>query len=254
MKTFKILLFNTGYCLGLNGSTQDYLKYFYRYLFCPKRIQKKILENIDQLLDEENPDLCLFLELHKESKLFRRFNHLHFLLDEKYRHFHMTNKYAQNGFLRRLPVLRRKSNGFLAKRHVPFRTHYFRAGRKKLIYELSLPEKISLFMTHFSLQRSTREKQFHQLRSIIGDRKRVIVCGDFNIASGYKELQPLLDGSNLQIVTSNTQGEKTFPSADPQKAFDLFLCSANLPISSCKVLEHILLSDHLPVMVELDFS
>lgn len=248
MKRFKILLLNTGYCVGVDGSPNQYLRYCYRYLFCSRRIQREVIRDIDSLITDENPDLCCFIELHKESKILRRFNQMQALLDEEYRFYHMANKYGERGLLSHSPVLRRNSNGFMAKKALSFRRHYFRSGRKKLVYEILLDHDVHLFMAHFSLKKKARERQFDQLKNLIQGKKRVIICGDFNIFHGYEELKPLLETGDLQVMNSSEQ--KTFPSCYPKKHLDLFICSKDIKITDFKVLRDICISDHLPVVME----
>ncbi|MBI2463597.1 endonuclease/exonuclease/phosphatase family protein [Candidatus Peregrinibacteria bacterium] len=248
MKRFKILLLNTGYCVGVNGSRSQYVRYCYRYLFCSRRIQRQVIHDIDSLIAKENPDLCCFIELHKESNILRRFNQLQALLDKEYRFYHMANKYGERGILSRAPVFRQNTNGFMAKKELFFRRHYFRSGRKKLLYEIILENDIHLFMAHFSLKKEVRERQFVQLKNLIQGKKRIIICGDFNIFHGYEELKPLLETGNLEVMNSSDQ--KTFPSCHPKRYFDLFICSKDIKITNFKVLRHICVSDHLPVIME----
>lgn len=252
MHRFKVLLLNTGYCVGLNGSPKQYLRYFHRYFFCPRRIQQRVLASIDTLIAEIKPDLCCFMELHRESKLLRRFNQLHRLINETYRYFHIANKYCETRILGRLPFFRRKSNGFLAKHPLPYRTHFFSRGGKRLIYEIILENSIHLFMAHFSLHREIRRKQFEEMAELVKSKKRVIVCGDFNIFRGFHELKPLLEAGNLKIV--NQKNHATFPSCNPKKHLDLFLCSPDVPVTDVRVLKNVHISDHLPVVLEFSIS
>jgi endonuclease/exonuclease/phosphatase family metal-dependent hydrolase len=104
-------------------------------------------------------------------------------------------------------------------------------------------------MTHFSLSKRIRHKQFAELEELIRKRKRVILCGDFNVFSGPEELYHLLGQCNLRIV--NQPKDFTFPTCKPRKALDLFLCSHDVRIMDIRVLDTVTASDHLPVILEV---
>ena len=234
----KILLLNLGYCTGLNGSLQHYFLRFYRYLYTPRNIQNGILQKLRNIIAREQPDLCCLLEITKPQ--------MKTLLNKQYRYPMLENKYGKKSMLYYLPVFRKKCNGFLARKGVPFKRYFFRHGTKKLVYAISLPNNLTVVMAHFSLIRSTREKQFKEVKQLITGKKKAIVCGDFNIFDGLEEVAPLLEQTNMRIM----QTDVTFPAYKPKRALDLFICSKNLK-TSCTVLND-QLSDHLPVVLEVE--
>ncbi|MBW3001667.1 endonuclease/exonuclease/phosphatase family protein [Candidatus Woesearchaeota archaeon] len=236
MAKLKILLFNMGYGLGLDGSKKDYALKWYRYLHCPNSVKENVLKGIKQLIKSKNPDLCCLIEI--EGAHADYFNK-----DQPY--YDITNKYGSKSVLSRLPAFRTKSNAVFSKKKLPIKRHYFKNGTKKLIYEVSLPKGITLLMTHFSLAKNTRKKQFAEIMKLIKDK--TILCGDFNIFAGLQEIEPLLKKANLKII--NKTG--TFPAHNPKKALDLFLCTKNIKVKSCKTINK-KLSDHLPVLLEIN--
>ena len=237
MVSFKILLFNMGYGLGLDGSIKDYATKWYRYLYCPEITRKNILKKTKKLITAIKPDICCLIEI--EGPHADYFNK-----DQPY--YDITNKYGSKSILSKLPVFNNKSNAVFSKKKYKIKKRFMKNGTKKLLYEVLLPKNITLFMTHFSLSKNTRKKQFKEIKNMIKNKKKVILCGDFNIFSGFKELEPLLSGTDLVIVGKNS----TFPACSPKKVFDLFLCSKNIQVKNYKVINK-RLSDHLPALLEL---
>ncbi|HVW66844.1 MAG TPA: endonuclease/exonuclease/phosphatase family protein [Candidatus Peribacteraceae bacterium] len=236
----KILLYNIGYCSGLTGKKTQYVTEFNRYLHTPARIYQNIEQSIAQMVSREKPDLCCFLEVHKD-----------FDLGEAAKAFHrrvIDNKYGLKSWLRKIPFFRYNCNAFFARKKLPYRKKFFGEGTKKLIYDIDLGHNLSLIVSHFSLSKRTRKKQFEELKQMVRNKMRVIVCGDFNIFDGEGELHDLVKSCNLRIV--NARG-RTFPTVKPQKHFDLFLCSKDVPVKGWKVLKDCKVSDHLPVMLEV---
>ncbi len=237
---FRILLFNVGYATALDGSVRNYFLRFYRYLYTPREIIRRVRRAIYHLLQKEQPDVCCFVEIHKKHGCMP---HPHI-----YTSSDVSNKYGLHSILRRLPFFRDNCNGFFAKGDLPFRKIYFKSGTKKLIYEILLRDDLSLFLMHFSLDRRLRQKQFNELKQIVKSRPNVILCGDFNIFRGRKEIENLARECNLQIV--NSPSEATFPAVNPKMTLDLFLCPRGLQ-AHARVIPGIQASDHLPVLLEM---
>lgn len=241
---FRILLYNVGYETALDGSLRQYLLHFHRYFYTPRTVIRRVRKAIYGLLEREKPDVACFVELHGKK---RSLPHPH-----AYSCSDVEAKYGLPRGLRRLPFFRDNCNGFMAREHLPFEKRYFRRGAKKLIYEIKLRDNLSLILVHFSVHRRVRRSQCRELQEFIGTRKKVILCGDFNIFRGPEELQALADACDLRIV--NTPGDATFPSAHPRKALDLFLCPREMANARATVLERVHASDHLPVLLEMDVA
>jgi len=237
----KILLYNVGYLAGLDGSFKDYLLHFLRYFYTPKRVWKSVLQSVDQLIQAENPDVCCFTEVRKASK------YIHKLCDYSFHDF--ENKYGLHSFLRHLPYFRKNCIGFFSHTNLPYQKHFFRKGMKKLVYEIKLSGDVSLLLAHLALRKKARKRQLKELKELIKEREKVILCGDFNIFNGIEELEEILEECCLKVV--NTLRDLTFPSVYPQKALDLFLCSEGIDITGFKVLHPVAVSDHLPVLLEV---
>lgn len=249
MKPFKILLFNLCYCLGLTGSVSNYSLRSYRFIYCSKNIQKAVIEKIKSIIKKQNPDLCCFIEIHQGSKFLNRLNQFEILTPQNYKFHDIDSKYGKTVKSLPLPHFKKQSNAFIAKQNLVFKKHFFRRGIKKLIYEIQLNPQTHLFMTHFALNKRTRKKQLKELGDLIGTKERVILCGDFNIKK-YDELTDLLQNNNLKIV--NRLRDKTFPSHKPKRLLDLFLCSRDIKVRKFRVLKNVKISDHLPVLIEIE--
>ena len=79
----------------------------------------------------------------------------------------------------------------------------------------------------------------------------VIICGDFNIMGGIGEARTLLENSDLVLM--NGAGDKTYPTYAPRFFLDLIICSKSIASRSrLRVLKDCKLSDHLPVVFEID--
>ena len=237
----RILFFNVGYCTGLDGGMNDYLLHFARYIHTSRKTLAHVLEGIEHLLAEEQPDVCCFLEIHRKTGLLERL--------EAYPFSDIANKYGLHGILRKFPFFRDNCNAVLARANVHLQKHYLRTGRKKLVYEASLPNGATLFVSHLSLMHHTRKKQLEQLTRLIKCRKRVMLCGDFNAFQGREELRTLTEECGLRIVNPVRTG--TFPTHSPRMALDLFLCSPDVDVEHVRILSDVRLSDHLPVVVDV---
>lgn len=249
MKTFRILLFNLCYCLALTGSIANYSLRSYRFLYCSKKIQKNVLDKIKAVIKKTNPDLCCFVEIDQGCKFSNRLNQIEELKNPLYPFYNIENKYGKLGKFVPLPYFKKQSNGFIAKQNFAFKKHYFRKGTKKLLYEIQLAPDTYLFMTHFSLNKRIRKKQFKDIQNLIKNKNKVIICGDFNIKNA-DELNNLMTENKLKLV--NRLRDKTFPSHKPKRLLDLFLCSKNMKIKKFRVLRDVKVSDHLPVLLEIE--
>ncbi len=239
-RPLRILLYNVGYATALDGSMRNYVLKSYRYLYTPRRIIRKVRRALYTMLTDEQPDVCCFVEVHRKKAFVPR--------KSDYHGFHISNKYGRRGVLRHLPFFRDNCNGFVAREDLSSERLYFKNGTKKLVYRIDLQDGIKLFLVHFSLNRRTRQKQCVELSEMLTGHKRVVVCGDFNVFKGNRELESLASVSSLQIVNA---GQATFPAVNPSRSLDLFLCSKDLGTVTARVLNDVQVSDHLPVMLEV---
>lgn len=224
---YRILMSNLGYAKGIGGSLREHVSSAGRHLYCSLPAQRKVLDAFKAVIVRENPDLCCLIEIDRGSFQSAYLNQLSSLIDDEYHFYDIADKYGENNPIGRLPMHRGKSNGFIARDVLAFERLYFTHGSKRLIYHITLPDGKALFFSHFSLKRNVREKQFMELRKLIrGKRDDVIILGDFNIFSGFDELKPLLEDTNLRII--NDPDTPTFRFHRYQAALDLCICSQNI--------------------------
>ncbi|OGJ59748.1 hypothetical protein A2881_00555 [Candidatus Peribacteria bacterium RIFCSPHIGHO2_01_FULL_55_13] len=239
MHTHRILLLNLGYETGLDGSWRQYLLDSWRYVHTPERVQSRVREEFQSLIQSVQPDICCVLEMHHDPMLLKTFAAYHCK--------HVDPKYGNTSVLRRLPFFRDNCNGVFALDRLPCTVRQFRHGTKKLLYDVNVKNEFSLLIGHYSLHASVRQQQFEEIAALVKDRKRAIVCGDFNDFGGSKELNSLIKHSNLRLV--RPAHNKTFPACHPRKPLDLFLCSGDIVDVHAEVMTNTHLSDHLPVLL-----
>lgn len=246
---YRIMLSNVGYARGIDGSLRSHVRHSYRYLYCPRRVQRRAIDQLKALIHEEDPDLCCLIEIDKGSVNTAFFNQMSVLVGPTYAWHDIENKYGSTSLLRRLPVSSGKCNGFLSKRSLDYEKIYFTVGTKRLIYKIKLAPGLTVFFAHFSLRRAVRREQFQELRRVIDDTEgNVIVLGDFNIFDGHQELAPLLEQGDLELVSDPTA--PTFVFSGNTMALDLCFCSKALAAGSNVRVRHQEYSDHFAVILE----
>lgn len=246
----KILFSNIGYAKGIDGTLWQHFCRFNRHFYCSIPLQQQVLGQLKHIIQQEQPDLCCFVEIDEGSFQSARFNQMQALMDDSY-HFHdMADKYGINNMLSRVPFHKGKNNGFMAKSVLPFERLYFDFGSKRLLYKVILPGDIHVFFGHFSLNRKNRLRQFQVLNRLARECPgQVVVLADFNIMNGFSELAPVLEGTDLQIL--NNEHEHTFTFHKRQLALDVCLCSKSLGDRvNLKIIPQPF-SDHAALLIEI---
>lgn len=227
MTTTKVLMGNLGYLRGINGELLHHMRYAYRHLYCPPSVQEACIRQVVNIMEQEQPDICCFVEIDKGSADVRNFNQLEALVSTNYPFFDIENKYGPLSRLRHLPLTRGKSNGFVAKRELPYEKIFFTHGTKRLIYKISVEPHVTLFFAHFSLKKAVRYHQLLQVRQILAQTPgEIIVLGDFNIHSGFGELAPLMHENHLMLM--NQEDVPTFRFHTRRLPLDLCICSRGI--------------------------
>ncbi len=244
---FKILMSNLGYMRGINGCLDHHIRYAHRSLYCPVNVQQACLEQLKNIIEIEQPDLCCFVEIEKGNA--KRWNQLSALVNENYAFYDIENKYGQASLLRKLPITSSKSNGFVARHKLEYEKIYFTHGTKRLMYKIHLPFA-TLFFSHFSLKAAVRQMQLLQTRKLIEETPGgVILLGDFNIHAGFKELTPLLQGQPLHVM--NREEEPTFTLHKFRRTLDLCICSPDIAAKSSLRIIPQPFSDHAALLLSV---
>lgn len=246
----KILFSNLGYLRDINGTLWHHISRITRNVYCPLPSQISAMEQFKTILKAEQPDLCCIVEIDRGSFSSAYYNQIQALMDDDYRFVDVADKYGEGNPIGRMPLHKGKSNAFLSKADLPFQKLYFTHGSKRLIYRVELPDNITLYFAHFSLNKKVRAKQFEEINSIVKTHdSEVIILADFNIMQGFGELTPLLTGTNLKVL--NREDEFTFRFHKRHLTLDLCICSETLTQrTNLKVIPQPF-SDHAALLLEL---
>ena len=224
---------------------------FWRLLFRPKGLDLKIVDALNKL----NPDLVGLVEVDTGSLRARR-NDIEFF-EEKLgmKSSAGSVKYAFERWkkiFKVIPLLRFQGNAIISKSKLSeVNFHVLKKGLKNVLIEATVhcPKKITMFLVHLPLGGKARREQIEEIITIVNKVKTpVVLMGDFNIFNGIKEIQKLIEQTNLVY---DFDGKPTFPSYQPKKRLDYVFASKNIKIKNYKVLDFPF-SDHLPLMVDFE--
>lgn len=247
---YKVLFSNVGYAKGIDGSLGHHIRFFGRHFYSGTSVQQQVLSQLKAIITQEDPDLCCFVEIDSGSLHSARFNQIDALVDESYAFHNVAGKYGEESWLSRALFHKGKSNGFLSKTQLDFNHLYFRNGSKRLIYHVRLPDQISLFFAHFSLDWKVRKLQMEELRAFLAETPgEVIILADFNIWRGFGELAPLLEDESLMVL--NKEDEPTFMFHKRKAALDLCLVSKSLADKAKLTIVPQPYSDHAAILLEI---
>lgn len=247
---FKILLSNLGYARGINGHISHHARYWHRHLYCSPSVQLDTLNQLNVLIARENPDVCCFVEIDRGSFTSAGFDQFAALYNANYPYIHLENKYGPDSPLRSFFLTRGKSNGFMSRWNFPFETLYFDQGIKRLIHKITLSPLLTLFFTHLSLNRFTRQAQMQEIGEILKQTPgESVLLGDFNVMQGFRELHPLLKQTGLVLL--NQAHIPTFRFHKRSLVLDLCLCTPKVALKShLKVIPQAY-SDHAALILEI---
>lgn len=208
------------------------------------------LDRIAGFLRELEPDVVGLIEVDHGSYRTGGKNQVE-QLARALGHYHSHSvKYGKESFWRRVPVLKKQGNAFLARDRIRNETfHYFERGMKRLVIELEL-EHIVVYLVHLSLGARARHHQLGALYTLVRNTsKPCIVAGDFNMLWGEREIELFLAATGLK--NANTRNLPTFPSRQPRRHLDFVLHSKEIEVKDFQV-PRVTFSDHLPVLVDLN--
>jgi len=235
----RFVLYNIRYGTGLKA--RDYV-----------RFSTRNLERIAAFLRGEEPDLIGLIEVDLGSYRSGGKNQAQ-LLAESLGHFHShAVKYEERSFWRRLPVLGKQGNAFLARDRIRNETfHFFEQGMKRLVIELEL-DHVVVYLVHLALGSRARHQQLGALYSLVKQtQKPVVVAGDFNALWGEQEIDLFLAATGLQ--NANKARLPTYPSGNPHRHLDFILHGPQIVVREFRV-PQVPFSDHLPLVLDFDIA
>ncbi|MDZ7731463.1 MAG: endonuclease/exonuclease/phosphatase family protein [Natrialbaceae archaeon] len=251
----KLLSCNAGYLLGYETMLGGYLPSPVGALVGDPAVEEASLERLVDIITTETPDVVTLLEVDRGSYRTATEGQVAAITDAlndqgvDYEPL-MANKYG-DGVVGSLPFFGQLGNAVLTRTDRPIRTHYLSAGRKRLVFEIDLPDA-TCFAVHLSLGARTRRRQFAELADLIAETSGdVIVTGDFNTFDGTGPLEKFADETGLE---RRCPGESVpeRPLDDyliDSRYLDQFFCSPSLPVDRCQALD-VQLSDHRPIVLE----
>lgn len=250
ISAIRILFSNLGYARGINGALKHHLLYAHRNFYCTATAQNKVLQQLKALLTHENPDLCCFVEIDQGSFSSGGLNQLTTLVNQQYAHAHIANKYSPSSRLSTFFLTKGKSNAYLSKQNYPHQLLYFSHGYKRLIYRIQVEPRLTLFFAHFSLNKLVRAQQLRDMKILMrAETEEVILFGDFNILTGFSELDVLLQ--DTPYVLLNRPDQPTFTFHRKRLVLDLCICSPGIASRAALKIIPQPYSDHAALLLEL---
>lgn len=234
----RVLLWNLNYCSGLTGTPSCYVFGAFRYLSTSCTVQKRIEDAVLALIAQEQPDVCFFLEVHKNTPLFGGL--------PQFPVCRTDNKYGPGSMFSVLPFFSRNTNVALTTGGI-CRAHFLPCGMKRLVHTVEFPNGYTLLACHLSLRRHSRQAQLQALAKIVAGKPQTILCGDFNIRCGIREFDAFVAATEFRL---SLPPGPTFPAIRPLCTLDLFLHSPDVVVRQCRIPFAGLISDHLPVLLE----
>lgn len=258
---YRILFSNIGYARGIDGSLWQHLTRIGRHFYTSEAVQGDVLGQLKTLIRNKEPDLCCLVEIDQGSIHTGYLNQILQLMDDDYQHHDIAGKYGEGRLVGQLPFHIGKSNAFIARQPLPFARMAFSTGSKRLVYKIDITpdfipalrsgiSRITVFFAHFSLNASARQRQLLEMKAMAAQCSNpVVILADFNILTGFGELEPLITGTDLVVL--NDEAQPTFTLHRHNWALDLCICSTAL-------VDHIDLdilpqaySDHAALLVHL---
>lgn len=241
----KIMFYNIAYGTGMNGSWRQYIMQSWRFFWLPFKARRHIIE----MIKKESPDILCLAEVDGGSFRNRfRSQAKYFAKKLLLPFYHSQTKYRKWSIWKLMTMIRKQEDAILSNKKGEFVVHQLQSGMKKLVQEY-IVDGISIFTVHLAvLSERVRKNQFKELAKIIKNCPRPhLVCGDFNIHNGLKEIKGFVRSTKLQRLVK----QPTFPSFLPSRYLDIFFASPDVKVKDVGVV-NVPYSDHLPIWVEIN--
>ena len=223
------------------------------YVICNKNIalDPKALNKIANFIKKQSPHVVGLVEVDTGSIRSQRIDQAEYIKEKlKFNSIASFCKYGKKSRISKLPYFRHLANSILSKSEFTKVTeHDFKTGKKKLVIEVEVDNKLAIYLVHLSLGKKARTNQIKELAKIVSkNNKPKIVLGDFNTFKGDDELVNFMKKTNMGLVKHDLE---TFPSWKPNRCLDHILHSESIKINKTSA-PKVKFSDHLPIIV--DFS
>ena len=138
---------------------------------------------------------------------------------------------------------------------LPFRPSHLRRVLTNVVIDYN-GNKISIYNTHLESRLDiVKQNQLNKILEIIkNDNLPKIIMGDFNLKNNNKlfiEFEKKLKDINISRIPVC---ENTFKESNSDKAIDHILISNEFKINSFEVIKNIDISDHYPIIADIDFN
>ena len=139
--------------------------------------------------------------------------------------------------------------------HLPF----FPSGLKRVMTHIIIDfkgKKISIYNTHLEAKIvSVKEKQLKRIYRIIKkDKYPIILMGDFNLNIKNKKFLNFIKNLEELSITRVELLEKTLKSSKTNLEIDHFFISKEFKLKNKEVVKSLDISDHYPVIIDLEYK
>ena len=153
---------------------------------------------------------------------------------------------------RNLGQLGQFSNGLLAS-FIPYSVENHRLpglkGRGAMVMFCGHPsEPLVVVGMHLALSRKAQNLQLDYVHRLVDEFDHVIVMGDLNCNSEHLSESHLAKSGLIHA----SLGHPSYPSWKPTKEIDHILVSPSIRINSIRTLQDVMLSDHLPIEIDIE--
>lgn len=246
----KVLSFNVGYFLGFPAQ-RYWIRRPHRLLLGNRAVEADGMDALVELVAEERPDVAAVQEVDMGSFRSECSNQVDAVANRlerrglEYR-LRGDSKYGADSTAGSLPMLRHMGNMVLYE-YGTAKREYLSSGVKRLVHVVHRDDDPNVVSVHLSKTRETRREQLRQLVDIVSEHEPAIVTGDFNVKN-EEDYRILTEPAELELQKPG----KTFSTAHPTHAYDVFLTPRSMDVTRCEKLDSVRFSDHFPVVLETE--
>jgi endonuclease/exonuclease/phosphatase family metal-dependent hydrolase len=223
---------------------------FHEYLNLAKTIKPPIiiLKKISEFFKKIKPDILALIEIDHGSP--RTFSQSQVTIFKKALQLSFDSsevKYQKKSFsrlLHKIPLVNQQGNAVISRYNLSSEPFHLKNGLKSLVLvtKVNYTKPFILIVVHLAIVKPTRDAQVKELNQFVKNIKGpLILVGDFN---DEKITFPTLN----KISTP-----PTFPAYKPKKKLDLIFTSNHFNINKVSI-DPILLSDHLPLIIDFEVN